>query len=176
MREELLRKDAEIGNKVSEVTSLTSAVAEKARSELAPGATGKLEQHDLALAQTYAQVSRLAGESEKLSQQVKAKDADLVDGSLVIERLHCAIDALHCEQAQLGKQVAPLGARDKESKSSGFKKSADELINDRNSRSAESGCFAKWNDKDPAKARMYEEYAESSAARRQIRPTENEAR
>ena len=107
---------------------------------------------------------------------MKAKDADLVDGSLVIERLHFAIDALHCEQAQLGKQVAPLGTRDKESKSSRLKKSAGELINDRNSRSAEPGCLAKWNDKDPAKARTYEEYSVSSAARRQIRPTELEAR
>ena len=154
---------------MSEVTSLTSA-------ELAPGATVKLEQHDLALAETNAQVSRLAAESEELSQQVKAKDADLVDGSMVTERLHCAIDALHCEQALLGKQVAPLGTRDKESKSSGLKKSAGELINDRNSRSAELGCLAKWNDKDPAKTKMYQEYPESSAARRQIRPTELEAR
>ena len=108
MREKLSCKDAEMRNKVSEVTSLTSTVAEEARAELEPGAIRKLEQHDLALAETNAQVSRLAAESKKLSQQGKAKDADLVDGSLVIERLHCAIDALHCERAQLGKRVAPL--------------------------------------------------------------------
>ena len=95
-RDELSSKDAEIENKVSEVTSLTSKIVEKHElnvhsKETIMEVTVKFEQHDSALTETKAQVSRLTIKCEELSQHLKVKEADLAGKDLEVERLRGVI-------------------------------------------------------------------------------------